>query len=97
MSKPILSLTIAALILSVSGCTTTQGVPVQRPALDLACDAGPVTCSGTCQTLPEWQTTSFDDLILLAPKDREVLEDCQAKLQACQSCLTRGRAAGVVK
>jgi len=96
MRKPILSLLAAALMTSAAACTTTP-VAESRPALDLRCDEGLATCSGSCEALPAWDSSDFDDLLGLGAADRLVLEACQTKLKACQACLARGRDAGVIR
>jgi hypothetical protein len=77
-------------------------VPPKPEPLDLQCDLGESPCSGDCPTLPAWTAEAdgggdFDALLTLGPQDRLTLEACQAKLRACQACLDRGRAAGVIR
>lgn len=81
-------------MISASGCITR---PADRPPIDLGCDTGAATCSGSCPDLPAWTSGDFDDLLALGAQDRLTLEACQAKLRACQACLDRGKAAGVLQ
>ena len=105
MHKPILSLLAAALILSVSACGTTPVVvtPPKAEPFDLKCDADQAAmCSGDCPELPAWQpeadgTGDFDALLFNAPADGLVRAQCRAKLRACQTCIERGRKAGVIR
>lgn len=59
-------------------------------------------CSGDCPDLPEWTpeadgTGNFDALLLGASADALARAQCRAKLRACQSCIDRGRKAGVIR
>lgn len=83
-------------MLSASACTTNPSV-TQRPPLDVGADAGPVPCSGVCPAFPPWKTGDFDELIGLGAANQQVLEQCEAKLKACQAALKRARDAGVIR
>jgi hypothetical protein len=91
---PILSLWIAALMLSASGCSTKRVKVETPPPINAQCEA---KCFEKCPALPPWTSGEYPELEQLAAKDGEIIADCESRRQACASCLDRLKKKGIIQ
>lgn len=67
------------------------------PAIVAGCDEGPVQCTGGCPALQRWTSGLYSDLEQVVISDTAAHAQCEAKLKACQACLRRLQAKGVIQ